>query len=173
MSLSSLARSFVQYRAIEDQTTGDNADPGGIPRDGAMPVNPYLPLTQAELDAMVGATCPNWSWTEAHPNSQTTAEAISLLAYPRPLPPVYKHAGYRTTPELADRKRRMLHIFTCMLTGALGLHMVFNVEQTNNNGKPDVLTPLRQWAKRTKAELLADPAVAYAQERAADEKANR
>jgi hypothetical protein len=125
-----------------------------------------MPLSEAEELALDGATCPNWAWTEANPNPDT-ANAMNLLAYPRPLPPVYLHGGYRTSPELADRRRRMLHIFTCILTAGLGAHMIFNMDHTQKDGRPHVFTPLHNWATRMKGELFSDPAEAYHREKAA------
>jgi hypothetical protein len=85
---------------------------------------------------------------------------LRSLPFPRPLPPVYTHATYRAAPELGDRRRRLLHVFTIVLTTYVGLWCVFS-DDWEPKGKPaghdHIFTPARKWWKETIAELERDP----------------
>lgn len=137
-----------------ERSTTEFADPGDIPRDGPYPSHPYKPLSPSELSATSGATCPNASW-----KSSATADALASMPFPRPLPPVYKHAVYRASPELGDPKRRMLHVFTVALCTALGTWMVLLMPHDTKLNKGDhVFADIQRWTKRKMGELNKDPA---------------
>lgn len=134
-----------------------------IVRDGPMPLNLESPLTAEEEQALNGGTCPNAAW-----RSTPSSEAWKRLPFPRPMPPVYIYRGYRADPELGDRKRRMLHIFTCILTASVGLWCVFYGKFDHPGSKGNhVFTDIQRWGREKRAILFADPAVAYQQEKLA------
>ena len=146
----------------ERKSTGNFSHTGDVPRTGPFPRHPYLPKSAESLNALDGASCPSWAWNNAAPGVANSEAALLLrsLPFPRPLPPVYTHATYRAAPELGDRRRRLLHIFTLVLTTYLGLWCVFS-DDWQPKGKPPgrdhIFTPARKWWKKTLAELEGGP----------------
>jgi hypothetical protein len=128
----------------EEKSTGLDAYVGDVPRNGPFPRHPYLPLTEAEANATDGGTCPSWAWDNAEAIG-TKRPAFRAFAPPHPLPPVYRTGSYRAPPELADRGRRLLHMFSIVLCGGIAVKLVlFTDWDTPRNGGNHAFTGIQR-----------------------------
>ena len=134
--------------------------------EGPMGRNPFAPKSYEALNALDGATCPSWAWNNA-PASSGHREAARLMAslpYPRPLPPCYTHAQFRAPGDLADRWRRVFHVFTVLLCSGIAIGMVLSEDSPEQqareraSGRPHIFAPIRTRWKAFLARL--DPAMA-------------
>lgn len=134
--------------------------------EGPMGRNPFAPKSYEALNALDGATCPSWAWNNAPVDSghREAAKLLASLPYPRPLPPCYTHAQFRAPGDLADRWRRVFHVFSVLLCSAIAIVMILSEdsaeqqERERASGRPHIFAPIRQRWKAFLARL--DPAMA-------------